>query len=206
VVRAHSRRARQKPCLWGAFHASPRDRWLPDEPAHRVRITVGFNAEDPRHHGPLPPDCEGKTSPSGRYVCAFGPMLVMKLNSMTPKISTMGPSLQHPPKGSQSSGPRHNRQSQSPAARFGRHGPPAGTAASTPAINGVSISATPLAAITSLLIKSARSRTRWVCCSMAAARIVGVKMPMPYVPRSCRNQGTEARTVAHRLRPRNSAR
>jgi hypothetical protein len=29
-----------------------------------------------------------------------------------------------------------------------------------------------------------------------AARIVGVKIPMPYVPRSCRNQGTEARIVA----------
>jgi hypothetical protein len=171
------------------------------------QITVGFNAEDPRHHGPLPPDCEGKTSPSVRYVCAFGAMLVMKLNSLTTQRSApCGHRLQHPPRRSQSSGPRHNRQSQSPAARFGRHGPPAGTAASTPAINSVSISATPLADITSLLIKSARLRTCWVYCPMAAARIVGVKMPMPYVPRSCRNQGTEARIVAHRLRPRNSAR
>src|SRR2546421_700685 len=46
-------------------------------------------------------------------------------------------------------------------------------------------------------------------CSMLApvrvARMVGVKIPMPYVPRSCKNQGTEARMTRSRFDPVNSA-
>ncbi len=74
-----------------------------------------------------------------------------------------------------------------------------------PTISSMVISAAPLAASMSFSIRSLMLRTWSGLLPNAAARMVGVKMPMPYVPRSCRNHGTEARIVARRLRRANSA-
>ncbi len=72
------------------------------------------------------------------------------------------------------------------------------TAKAMPTMSSIVIIADPLAAKISSAMRSLILRMCSAGCPIAAARIVGVKMPIPYVLRSCRNQGTEASMVARR--------